>query len=81
MTLALVVIIGINLLGTRAFGEAEFWFASIKILTIVGLIIMSFALDVGAGDEGVLGFRYWKNPGPFVQYNGVTGYVDCSVAV
>jgi amino acid transporter len=57
MSIALLVIIGINFLGTRAFGECEFWFASIKIICIVGLIILSFAIDVGAGDQGVLGFR------------------------
>lgn len=69
----LVVVVVINLLGTRAYGEAEFWFASIKIITIVGLIILSICIDLGVGKQGRLGFRYWKNPGPFVQYNGIQG--------
>lgn len=70
----LVVVIAINLLGARGYGEAEFWFASIKILTIVGLIILSFLIDVGAvGKQGRLGFQYWKNPGAFVQYNDIPG--------
>ncbi|GAC94207.1 amino acid transporter [Pseudozyma hubeiensis SY62] len=69
----LVVVVAINLLGTRAYGEAEFWFASIKIITIVGLIILSVCIDLGVGKQGRLGFRYWKNPGPFKQYHGIQG--------
>ncbi|SPO31633.1 probable general amino acid permease [Ustilago trichophora] len=69
----LVIVVAINLLGTRAYGEAEFWFASIKIITIVGLIILSICIDLGVGKQGRLGFRYWKNPGPLKQYNGIQG--------
>jgi len=29
--------------------------------------------DLGGPDHDRLGFRYWKNPGPFVQYNGIAG--------
>lgn len=73
ITVCLVVVVAINLLGARVYGEAEFWFCSIKVLTIVGLIILSFLIDVGVGNQGVLGFHYWKHPGPFVQYNNIAG--------
>ena len=73
ISIFLVLVVAINLLGTRAYGEAEFWFASIKIITIVGLIILSICIDLGVGDQGRLGFRYWKDPGPFVQYNKIPG--------
>lgn len=69
----LVIVVAINMLGARAYGETEFWFASIKILTIIGLIILSICIDLGAGDQGRLGFQYWKNPGPFAQYAGIQG--------
>ncbi len=47
---------------------------SIKVITIVGLIILGIVLDLGGGpDHDRIGFRYWKNPGPFVEYNGITG--------
>ncbi len=36
---ALAVLYGINLLAVRVFGELEFWFALIKVATIVGLIL------------------------------------------
>ena len=57
----LVVILILNIFAVALFGEAEFWFASIKLLTIIGLIIVSIVIFFGGGpDEGRLGFRYWK---------------------
>jgi amino acid transporter len=74
ITICLVVVIAINLLGAGAYGEAEFWFASIKVITITGLIILGIVLDLGGGpNHDRLGFRYWKHPGPFVQYAGIPG--------
>jgi amino acid transporter len=72
--MCIIVVITINMLGAGAYGEAEFWFASIKVLTITGLIILGIILDLGGGpDHDRIGFRYWKNPGPFVQFKGISG--------
>lgn len=98
IAICLVVAVAINLGGTRAYGEMEFWFAIIKVLTIVGvrtpsrhcspfpsllhssltlpsqLIILGIILDAGGGpNKDPIGFRYWRNPGPFVQYLGIEG--------
>lgn len=74
VAICIIVVLTINLLGAGAYGEAEFIFASIKVLTITGLIILGIVLDLGGGpDHDRIGFRYWKNPGPFVQYNGIAG--------
>ncbi|KAH9082039.1 amino acid permease/ SLC12A domain-containing protein [Lactarius deliciosus] len=74
ITICLVVVIAINFMGAGAYGEAEFIFASIKVLTITGLIILGIVLDLGGGpDHDRLGFRYWKHPGPFVQFDGIAG--------
>ena len=43
---ALVVLYGVNLLAVRVFGELEFWFALIKIVTIVALIVAGIAVIV-----------------------------------
>ncbi len=60
----LVAIVLINYLGIKFFGEIEFWLSSIKVLTIVGLLILSLVLVLGGGpDHDRKGFRYWKNPG------------------
>ncbi|CDR99763.1 probable general amino acid permease [Sporisorium scitamineum] len=55
----------------RAYGEVEFFFASLKLLTIVFLIIFGLVVNLG-GIPGVerIGFRYWDKPGPFVEYIG-----------
>jgi AAT family amino acid transporter/D-serine/D-alanine/glycine transporter len=36
---ALAILYGVNLFAVRAFGELEFWFALIKVVTIVALIV------------------------------------------
>ena len=48
--------------------------STFKVLTIVGLIILGIVIDLGgAPGHDRLGFRYWKNPGPFVQFDGISG--------
>ena len=70
----LVVICSFNFLGVRAYGEAEFWFSLIKIITIIGLIILGVIITAGgAGNHEAIGFRYWNHPGPFQQENGIPG--------
>ncbi|KAJ7781544.1 amino acid permease/ SLC12A domain-containing protein [Mycena metata] len=74
ITIILIVVVGINMLGAGVYGEAEFVFASIKVITITGLIILGIVIDLGGGpDHDRIGFRYWKHPGPFVQYNNIPG--------
>lgn len=74
ITICLVVVFAINFAGAGVYGECEFWFASIKVLTIVGLIILGIILTAGGGpDKTAHGFEFWRNPGPLVQYAGIPG--------
>ncbi|GAA5902685.1 uncharacterized protein JCM6883_007207 [Sporobolomyces salmoneus] len=74
IAVCLVVACAINFGGSRAYGEAEFWFAIIKVITIIGLIILGIVIDAGGGPNGqYIGFKYWHNPGALVQYEGITG--------
>ncbi|CCE64488.1 hypothetical protein TPHA_0H02850 [Tetrapisispora phaffii CBS 4417] len=69
ITIFLAIIFLLNMSSVKYFGETEFWFASIKILCIMGLIILSFILFWGGGpSHDRLGFRYWKNPGAFAHH-------------
>ncbi|KAG0032485.1 hypothetical protein BGZ82_006511 [Podila clonocystis] len=55
ITIVLVVMLLLNIVAVSFFGEAEFWFASIKLITICGLIILGLAV-------GSLGrfLGYWR---------------------
>ncbi|KAI9834348.1 MAG: hypothetical protein M1826_004274 [Phylliscum demangeonii] len=69
IALILALVICLNIFAVSIYGEAEFVFASIKIITIVGLLIMALVLDLGGGPRhDRLGFRYWKNPGSMKEY-------------
>lgn len=77
ITIVLLIILLLNVIAVSFFGEAEFWFASIKLITIMGLIILGIVLFFGGGPKhDRLGFRYWQNPGAFKHYMapGQTGY-------
>lgn len=41
---ALILLLGLNLLTVKMFGELEFWFALIKVITILGLIVIGVIL-------------------------------------
>ncbi|GAA5984516.1 hypothetical protein JCM11641_007008 [Rhodosporidiobolus odoratus] len=77
ITVFIVVICSFNFIGVGAFGEAEFWFSLIKIVTILGLIICALIITAGgvpASDpaEYPIGFRFWHQT-PFQQLNGIEG--------
>ncbi|KIK75369.1 hypothetical protein PAXRUDRAFT_19065 [Paxillus rubicundulus Ve08.2h10] len=56
----------INVFGVRRYGEVEFVFGFIKLAMIIILIVIGLVIDLGgAPNHDRLGFRYWKNPGPF----------------
>lgn len=48
----LVLIVTINLFGVKGYGEAEFFFAIIKVIAIVGYIILGIILNCGGGAGG-----------------------------
>lgn len=74
ITIGLVAIFLINMANVKFYGEAEVITASIKILCFLVLIIVSLVITAGgAPNHETIGFRYWKDPGPFVPFDGITG--------
>ncbi|KAF2796453.1 amino acid permease-like protein [Melanomma pulvis-pyrius CBS 109.77] len=65
--IVLTFVVGISFVGI--YGEIEFFFACLKILLVIFLIILGLVIDLGGipGQERI-GFRYWKTPGPFVEH-------------
>ncbi|KAJ6596840.1 amino acid permease/ SLC12A domain-containing protein [Mycena vulgaris] len=70
MVIFIVFIALVNLLGVRVFGELEFWFSSIKVISLIGLLLMGIIIDLGGNPKhDRIGFRYWKAPdGPMAHY-------------
>ncbi|KAI1068653.1 hypothetical protein LB507_006168 [Fusarium sp. FIESC RH6] len=74
ITISLVLILWINLMDVRFFGEAEVATGAIKVLCFVGLVIVAIVITAGGGPKGdAIGFKYWNDPGAWVDYNGITG--------
>lgn len=70
ITVLLVAVVGINLFPVKIYGEAEFTLGAIKLTTICGLIILMFITTLGGTpSHDRIGFRYWKNPGPMLEYH------------
>ncbi|KAJ0153027.1 Arginine permease [Colletotrichum tanaceti] len=65
ITVFWAVFTALNFVPIRLFGEVEMWFASIKVVTIVGFILFAVCVNAGVGRQGYLGFTYWVDPGPF----------------
>ncbi|KAK3307351.1 amino acid permease-domain-containing protein [Chaetomium strumarium] len=64
-----VLTVGVGMAFVRVFGEVEFVFAVVKIALVVFLIVLGLVTSLGGipGTERI-GFRYWRDPGPFVEY-------------
>ncbi|EXJ94892.1 hypothetical protein A1O1_00010 [Capronia coronata CBS 617.96] len=70
----LIIMFAVNYIGIGVFGEIEFWFSSVKVVTFIGLIILGLVLALGGGpNHDRTGFRYWKNPGAFAEFPGIDG--------
>lgn len=60
-----VILTTANLFPVKYYGEIEFWVALVKVLAIIGFLIYALCMVCGAGKTGPVGFRYWRNPGPW----------------
>jgi amino acid transporter, AAT family len=75
----LVVVIGLNLLTVRVYGEVEYWLSLLKVVTIVIFIIVGIAVNCGANTEHrYLGAHNWYiGDAPFVD--GIGGFASVFV--
>lgn len=48
----ITIMTGVNLLSARAFGEAEYWFSSIKVVTVLLFIVLAVLFIVGIWPNG-----------------------------
>lgn len=61
------IILGFNVLSVRSYGESEYWFSMIKVVTVVIFIILSFLMIFGIlGGNAPVGFtNFFHGDGPF----------------
>lgn len=67
----LVVVVTINAIGAKGYGEAEFVMNSLKVLAIVGFIIFGIVIDCGGGPDKFIGGQYWHHPGAYTSFKGL----------
>jgi len=80
--LALVIMTGVNLISVRVFGEFEFWFALIKVVTILAMIIAGVAMilfGIGNGGTAIGISNLWSYGGFFPH--GIEGMCMAVVMV
>ncbi|KAH8803586.1 general amino acid permease [Xylogone sp. PMI_703] len=69
VVVCLVIYAVLNGLAVRWFGISEFYMSIFKIFLMVGLMMYTFITMVGGNPHhDAYGFRYWRNPGAFVEY-------------
>lgn len=72
----LIILVGLNLLSVKLFGELEFWFAIIKVITIialiaVGIVLLVIGFETNTGTVSLS--NIWSHGGMFP--NGVQGFL------
>jgi len=65
--LFIIVVLTFNILSVRAYGESEYWFAMIKVATVIVFIIVSFLMIFGIlGGNDPVGFEnFFAEEAPF----------------
>jgi amino acid transporter, AAT family len=75
---ALVIMTAVNFMAVKAYGELEFWFALIKLVTIVFMIVVGIGMIAfGLGNGGIATgiHNLWTHGGFFA--NGFSGVLMC----
>ncbi|KAJ5718502.1 amino-acid permease [Penicillium malachiteum] len=75
----LFVVICLNLLSVRVYGEVEYWLSLLKVITIIIFIILGIVVNCGGNkDHEYIGAKYWyQGDAPFV--GGIGGFASVFV--
>ncbi len=58
--LFLAIIVGLNLLSSKVFGESEYWFAGIKVVTVIIFLIIGVLMIFGIMGGNKIGFQNYN---------------------
>ncbi|KAJ5194576.1 amino-acid permease [Penicillium cinerascens] len=75
----LIVVIALNLLSVRVYGEVEYWLSLLKVITIIIFIILGIAVNCGGNtSHEYIGAKNWNiGDAPFV--GGIGGFASVFV--
>lgn len=51
ITIFLIIIVVVNFVPVKYFGEFEFWLSSLKVIILCGVIVLMFILALGGGPK------------------------------
>ncbi|KAF9082523.1 hypothetical protein BGX23_012382 [Mortierella sp. AD031] len=73
--LFLVFMVSVNFMSVRAYGEAEYWFSVVKVLTVIIFIVVGILVDAGVVGGDRIGFRNWTIEGAPIKdgFGGILG--------
>ncbi|MDN4492495.1 amino acid permease [Ureibacillus aquaedulcis] len=72
--LFIALLFGLNALTTKAFGEAEYWFAGVKVVAVILFILIGVAASVGI-------MPLEDRPAPFVENLAPTGLFPAGLGI
>ncbi|KAG0047077.1 hypothetical protein BGZ89_005070, partial [Linnemannia elongata] len=76
----ILIMVGINVTGVKAYGEIEYWLSVLKVFTILMFIVCGILVDAGAIGGVTYGLKSWShNEAPFV--GGFLAFVKTLVSV
>jgi len=75
-----VGILLLNMIDVKAYGEAEFWFAGVKVVTIIAFMVTGILMIFGViGTQGPIGFSNWTSAS--FMPNGIMSVALVSIGV
>jgi lysine-specific permease len=76
--LGMTIMFVLNAFTVKGYGEAEYWFAMIKVATVVIFIIVGFFVDLGVlGHDKIHGRNWTHGDAPF--HKGFAGVITTSI--
>lgn len=65
-----IIIFSLNALSVRVYGESEYWFAMLKVLTVIAFLIIGLLTIIGILGSDYVGFsNFTKEDAPFLGNN------------
>ncbi|KAF9954458.1 hypothetical protein BGZ70_010550 [Mortierella alpina] len=77
----IVIMVCINMAGVKAYGEMEYWFSILKIITIIMFIICGILVDAGVLGHVKYGLTAWHPSMGSPFHGGLLGFVKTLVSV